>query len=98
MTSGGEIKYNFGAIGDLTGGMMTKWSALNERLEDVKSAIAPLVATWQGEDSQAYQAKQAEWNSAQTELNSVLQSLIGSVNSGNQRMMEQEAMNRARFH
>lgn len=94
---GDEIKYNFEAISNLTGGMLTKWNYLNDQLELVKSAIDPLVSTWDGKDSAAYQLKQAEWNSAQTELNSVLQSLIGSVNSGNQRMIEQEAMNRARF-
>lgn len=93
----GEIKYNFGAIGDLAGGLTTKWSSLNERLDEIKSTIQPLVATWQGADSDAYQVKQAEWNSAQAELNGVLQSLIGSVNSGNQRMQEQEALNRSRF-
>ena len=42
----GEIKYNFGAIGDLTGGLTTKWSALNERLDEIKSSIQPLVAAW----------------------------------------------------
>lgn len=93
----GEIKYNFGAIGDLAGGMTTKWSSLNERLDEIKSSIQPLVSTWQGADSDAYQVKQAEWNAAQAELNGVLQSLIGSVTSGNQRMMEQEAANRSRF-
>jgi early secretory antigenic target protein ESAT-6 len=96
MTSG-EIKYNFGAIGDLAGGMTTKWSQLNEKLDDVKSSIQPLVATWQGADSDQYQVKQNEWNAAQAELNGVLQSLIGAVNSGNQRMQEQEAANRARL-
>ncbi|WP_338893185.1 WXG100 family type VII secretion target [Rhodococcus sovatensis] len=93
----GEIKYNFGAIGDLAGGMTTKWSSLNEKLDEVKTTIQPLVATWQGADSDAYQIKQAEWNAAQAELNGVLQSLIGSVTSGNQRMQEQEALNRSRF-
>lgn len=93
----GEIKYNFGAIGDLAGGMTSKWNALNEKLDEIKTSIQPLVATWEGADADAYQVKQGEWNNAQNELNGVLQSLIGSVTSGNQRMMEQEAVNRSRF-
>ncbi|MCZ4078136.1 hypothetical protein BJD99_02520 [Rhodococcus sp. 1163] len=93
----GEIRYNFGSITDLAGGMTNKWQSLNDKLDEIKSSIQPLVATWQGADADAYQVKQGEWNSAQTELTTVLQSLIGAVNSGNQKMMEQEAMNRSRF-
>ncbi len=93
----GEIRYNFGSITDLAGGMTNKWQSLNDKLDEIKSSIQPLVATWQGADADAYQVKQGEWNSAQAELTTVLQSLIGAVNSGNQKMMEQEAMNRSRF-
>jgi 6 kDa early secretory antigenic target len=93
----GEIRYNFGSIADLASGMTVKWQSLNERLDEIKSSIQPLVATWQGADADAYQVRQGEWNAAQTELNTVLQSLIGAVSAGNQKMIEQEAMNRARF-
>ncbi|SNT44453.1 WXG100 family type VII secretion target [Rhodococcoides kyotonense] len=93
----GEIRYNFGSIADLTSGMTVKWQSLNEKLDEIKSSIQPLVATWQGADADAYQVRQGEWNAAQAELNTVLQSLIGAVSAGNQKMIEQEALNRSRF-
>ncbi|SFP80571.1 WXG100 family type VII secretion target [Amycolatopsis arida] len=66
------IKVSFGALReqhDALGGVGGVWDELLVQLDE---AVAPLRATWDGEASQAYEQRRAEWLSAADELRDVL--------------------------
>ena len=47
-------------------------ASMNSQLQDLKSYLAPMVATWEGQAAQNYNAKQAQWDQAANDLNEVL--------------------------
>ncbi len=67
-----QIRVNFialeTAVGDLSAGV----AAQGQRLSELRSDIAPLVASWQGSAQAAYHAHQARWDNAWGELSDAL--------------------------
>lgn len=70
--AGGEVFVTFGAVQQAAGDARTTATSLNQQLADLKSYLAPLVASWEGQASSDYQAKQKQWDEAQTALNQIL--------------------------
>jgi WXG100 family type VII secretion target len=76
--SGNRVLVTFEAIASAQQSVAKTASSLDQKLADLKSMLQPLVQTWSGAASELYQQKQAQWESAQTDLNQVLQQ-IGKV-------------------
>ncbi len=72
-------------------------SSMNGKLEDLKAFLKPLVATWEGEASANYQALQAKWDTAATDLNAVLGRISGALAETNSQFQATEKSNAARF-
>ena len=81
-----QIKYNFGAIDGAAADIKSTSARIGSQLEDLKSQLAPMVATWEGEASVAYQEAQAKWDRSAAELNVILDSVARTVSDGNSRM------------
>lgn len=82
------IKYGFGTIAAAADDIHSTSGAINALLGDLKSRIAPMAATWEGESAEAYQESQRKWDQAADELNQVLDTIANTVNNGNDRMAD----------
>lgn len=80
------IKYGFGSLADAASDIETSSRNIGIQLEDLKSQLKPMVASWEGEASERYQAHQAKWDTAAAELNEILSTIGRAVDEGNSRM------------
>ena len=87
----GPIKVSFGQMGSLQSDLAAGVSKINGQLEDLKSFLRPLVANWDGAAAQAYNAKQAQWDTAAADLNAVLNALQNAVGQANEMYQANEA-------
>jgi WXG100 family type VII secretion target len=55
---------------------------LNAALDDLRTQIAPLQATWTREAAEAYRIEQTRWEQAAASLNDILFSLGNAVRDG----------------
>lgn len=80
------IRYYFASIEGSRMDIAQSAARLNNALDELKSYLAPLVATWEGEAADAYQVQQQRWNRAQEDLNQVLDRIGVVVGQGNDAM------------
>jgi len=76
--SDGYILAQFGTIEEGAGNLMTVAQRVQEELDQLKAAVAPLRATWTGAASQEYQAQQAQADGAAADMPVQIQQM-GSV-------------------
>lgn len=74
----GSVLVTFETIATASQNVQRTYQSLTQKLDDLHSFLAPMVAEWTGSASEQYQAKQAQWVQAQTDLGNVLQT-IGRV-------------------
>lgn len=74
-----HILVTFGALSEAQANTAATYAALNNQLADLKSYLAPLTASWEGDASTTYQGYQAQWDTAAAELNTVLQTISSAV-------------------
>ncbi|MFF0150130.1 WXG100 family type VII secretion target [Micromonospora sp. NPDC005203] len=92
-----EIRYNFGALNaaaDSCGGAMKN---VTGELDGLKSGIAPLLATWDGDAREAYFRRQSDWEAAANDLRDLLGRIEKTLRESAARMQAREAANRAKF-
>ncbi|MDY6050275.1 MAG: WXG100 family type VII secretion target [Corynebacterium sp.] len=85
------ITYDFDAISATSTDIRTSSARIDAMLGDLKSRIAPMVATWEGDASAAYQNAQARWDRAAGELRDILATVSRVVADGNDRMAHTNA-------
>ncbi|WP_341718048.1 WXG100 family type VII secretion target [Micromonospora sp. FIMYZ51] len=92
-----ELKYNFAALNaaaDNCGGAVRN---MTSELEGLKSGIAPMLATWDGDAREAYFRRQTEWESAANDLRDLLGRIERALRESAATMQAREAANRAKF-
>lgn len=82
------IKYEFGAIEAAAADINSTSARINGLLDELKSIIDPMAATWEGESAAAYQQAQRKWDNAALELNQVLMTISRTVSEGNDAMSD----------
>ncbi|MGH3450019.1 MAG: WXG100 family type VII secretion target [Haloechinothrix sp.] len=85
-----SISVNYGALQVAADDIKGTTTQVNGILDQLKSDIAPLVNTWEGEAQTAYLAKQAQWDQAAEDINKVLASIGTAVNDALGRYQEGE--------
>lgn len=92
-----EIRVTFAALeaaqSDVTG-VATRMAG---ELEDLKRFLAPLVATWVGQAATDYQVEQRRWDTAATNLATVLGQIGVALASANESYRRVEQANAARW-
>jgi WXG100 family type VII secretion target len=68
----GEIKVTFGALEAARSDVAGTAVRVGGRLDELRRAVAPLAASWQGQAAQEYQARQRQWDTAAADLARVL--------------------------
>lgn len=82
------IKYGFGAISNASQDILASSRTISAQLDELKAQLKPMVDTWDGEASDAYQLHQAKWDAAAAELNEILTAIGRAVEDGNARMQK----------
>lgn len=95
--SSGRIQVAFGELENARGAIQAVWSNISRELDDLKRYLQPLVATWSGDASVAYQAHQAKWDRAAAELNQVLNQIGVALGASNENFQAAEKANRDRY-
>ncbi|MGH3940886.1 MAG: WXG100 family type VII secretion target [Pseudonocardiaceae bacterium] len=93
----GRIQVTFGELENARGSIQTTWSNVTRELEDLKRFLAPMVETWTGEASIAYQAQQAKWDQAAAGLNQVLNQIGVALGTSNDNFQAAERTNTSRY-
>ena len=82
------IKYGFGEIDAAASDIQSTSGRINSLLDGLKQQISPMVQSWEGSSSTAYQEAQRKWDRAANELNTILATISNTVREGNDRMAE----------
>ena len=93
----GEVRVTFGELDAAQGNISSTVNAINSQLDDLKSFLAPMVSTWDGQAAETYNALQRQWDTAAADLNQVLAQIGSAVNVANQQYQHAESTNTSRF-
>jgi 6 kDa early secretory antigenic target len=73
------IKVTFGGLEAAAGNITTQSQKVQSSLDDLKARLQPLVASWQGQAAENYNAHQAKWDTAAADLQQVLAAIGTAV-------------------
>jgi 6 kDa early secretory antigenic target len=93
----GEIKVTFAALEAAQSDVSGVAARMTNQLEDLKRFLAPMVATWEGQASAEYQAKQRQWDTAAAGLATVLGQIGVALGTANESYRQVEQANAARW-
>jgi early secretory antigenic target protein ESAT-6 len=92
-----EILVTFGELEGARNSIQTTWTSISQQLDELKRYLQPMKETWTGDAAIAYQADQAKWDRAATDLNQVLNQIGVALGTSNDNYQAGEAANRARW-
>jgi early secretory antigenic target protein ESAT-6 len=92
-----EIKVTFGALEAARADVAGTAARIDNRLSDLRRALAPLVAGWEGQAAAEYQAKQRQWDIAAADLAGVLAQIGVALGAANDSYRRVEQVNAARW-
>ena len=81
----GEIKVTFGALEAARTDVASTATRMSTRLDDLRNAVTPLAARWEGHAADEYQTRQRQWDTAATDLTRVLADIgraLGDAETG----------------
>jgi 6 kDa early secretory antigenic target len=94
MSGDGHIQVTFGAVNEAAMDTDSIASQIAQQLGDLKTYLAPLVASWSGEASSDFQALQAKWDASANDLNQVLRQISQSLRSAGDNYLNTERSNK----
>lgn len=68
----GDIYVNYGAVANVEDVLNAADSAVRQVLDEVNSAIQPMLNSWQGSSQDVYTQVQTKWNSDLQDMHNVL--------------------------
>ena len=93
----GDLVVNFAILRAAADDIQSTVNTMNSKLDDLKSTLAPMVGTWDGAAKAQYAAKQAQWDAAALDLNTLLGSIKNAVIASADAMQARETANMQRF-
>jgi early secretory antigenic target protein ESAT-6 len=76
-----HLVVNFPALHQASADIQKALNALEAQLAQLERAAAPLVATWEGDARQGYDARQAQWRRASGDLATMLRDIKIAVDA-----------------
>ncbi|MGI4894999.1 MAG: WXG100 family type VII secretion target [Janthinobacterium lividum] len=70
-----RVRVNFNSLATAGADLSAGVASAGTRLENLKGAIAPMVATWDGDAQIAYHEQQTKWDTAWVDLTDALKQL-----------------------
>ena len=83
----------FGAVENAAGDTDTVANHMGQQLDDLKSYLSPLIATWSGQASAEYQALQSQWDRSASELNVILRQIANALRAAHANYTQAERAN-----
>jgi early secretory antigenic target protein ESAT-6 len=74
-----QMVVTFAALQSAERNIRTCVGTVRGKLDDLATYLTPLTETWQGDASQAYQARMQEWRAAAKDLAEALERIAGIV-------------------
>ena len=93
MSGEGNILVTFGAVNEAAMDTDAIASQIAQQLSDLKTYLAPLVASWSGEASGEFQALQAKWDGSADDLNQVLRQISQALRLAGEQYQAAEKAN-----
>jgi len=93
MPYGGELLVHAETLSTASQNVASAHNELNTKLHDLRTLLQPMTQTWTGQAAQDYQARQRQWDQAQTDLNEVLQQIGKVLEVAQQQYSEAERAN-----
>src|SRR5258708_35664596 len=90
MSGDGHIQVTFGVVNEAAMDTDAIASQIAQQLGDLKTYLAPLVASWSGEASGDFQALQAKWDAGANDLNQVLRQISQSLRAAGEQYQAAE--------
>ena len=90
----GHIQVTFSAVNEAAMDADSIASQIAQQLSDLKTYLAPLVASWSGEASSDFQALQAKWDASANDLNQVLRQISQSLRTAGDNYLSTERSNK----
>lgn len=97
MANDGVLLVNFGSLQQASADIQKALNTLQNQLDQLEKDAGPLVATWDGEAQQAYQARQAKWRSASQDLTHILTNIKSAVDHSAEDYLRTEKQATQRF-
>ncbi len=85
----------FGAVENAAADTDTVAGHMNQQLDDLKTYLSPLVASWTGKASTDYQALQSKWDASAADLNVVLREIANALRTAHANYSQAESANAA---
>lgn len=83
----------FGAINEAAMDTDSIATQISQQLEELKSYLSPLIASWSGEAAGDFQALQAKWDNSANDLNLVLRQVSQALRSAGEQYQATENAN-----
>lgn len=91
--SDGQLVVNFTALQTAAGDINNAINAMESQLAEAEQTAAPLVASWDGSARDSYQARQAVWTKAATDLSTMLRDIKRAVEQSAEQYQATETRN-----
>ncbi|MFJ1757982.1 WXG100 family type VII secretion target [Kitasatospora sp. NPDC088134] len=88
------ILVNFSTIQNASTEVRQTASRIQNQLDDLKSGVQKIAATWEGAAQQGYQARQQEWDNKAADLQQVLGQIASALDNAAQSYQQTEDKNR----
>ena len=95
MPGEGHMMVTFGAVENAAADVDTVAGHIDRQLDDLKTYLSPLVASWTGQASADYQALQAKWDAGAADLNTVLRQIANALRTAHGNYIQAENANAA---
>ena len=93
----GNLRVNFVMLHSAAADIGSTVSAFNGELDTLRQNLQGVIATWDGAAKAAYAAKQAQWDAAAADLNTLLTTIQGAITRSAEVMQAREQANTQRF-
>jgi 6 kDa early secretory antigenic target len=94
----GEIRVTFGALEAARTDVAATAGRISGRLDDLRRAVTPLAATWEGAAAEEYRARQRQWDTAAADLSRVLMDIGRALGEAEAGYRATESANAALWH
>ena len=90
----GQILVNFATIQNAGSEVRATAARIQSQLDELKSGVTKIAASWQGAAQEGYQAYQQQWDNKAADLQQVLGQIGSSLDQAAQSYQETENKNR----
>ena len=94
---GDNVKVNFAELASAASSISSSAQQVQQQLEDLKQQVVKVMGSYEGAAAEAYQQKQAQWDTSAADLQAVLSSIGIAVRDAGEAYQSAEKANESRW-